>query len=186
MATAPLAGSCSRRFRTSGTASASPSFTTPTGREFQDGNNPTGQTGVGWLIKANGAYQFPYDITAAANFNAVQGEQRVMTINGPGTVYGGVNSAGANTTISYTTLEFQSRDETRFDTKKLLDLSVQKSISFRGGKQRVKLSFDAFNVFNINTVQSYVSNNMSLTTSVIAPASIVPPRVFRVGASLQF
>jgi hypothetical protein len=164
----------------------SPSFTNPTGREFQEGNMPTGQTGVGWLIKANGAYQFGWDITAAANFNAVQGQERVMTINGPGSVYGGVNSSGAATTISYTTLEFQERDKSRFATTKLLDLSLQKSLRFRGGKNRVKLSLDAFNVFNINTITGFASNNLSLTTNVVAPSTIVPPRVFRVGASLQF
>jgi hypothetical protein len=166
--------------------SGSTSFTNPTGREFQEGNMPTGQTGVGWLYKANGAYQFGWDITASANFNMVQGQQRVMTINGPGSVYGGISSSGANTTISYGTLEYQPRDDSRFATTKLLDLSAQKSIRFRGGKNRVKLSLDAFNVFNINTIQSYASNNLSLVTSVVAPASIVPPRVFRVGASLQF
>jgi hypothetical protein len=171
----------------------SPTFTNPTGREFQEGNDPTGQTGVNWLVKANGAYQFGWDITAAANFNAVQGQQRVMTINGPGAVYGGISSTGAATTINVptppqnaaNTLEFQPRDTTRFATTKLLDLSLQKSLRFRGGKNRVKLSLDAFNVFNINTIQSFATNNLSLS-NVVAPASIVPPRVFRVGASLQF
>jgi hypothetical protein len=164
----------------------SPNFINPTGAEYQQATDPTGQTGVGWLIKANGAYQFAYDITAAANFNAVQGQQRVMTINGPGAVYGGLSSTGGATTITYNTLEFQNRDTERFATTKLLDLSVQKTIRFRGGKNRVKLSLDAFNIFNSNTIQSYVSNNLSQTANVVAPASITPPRVFRVGASLQF
>jgi hypothetical protein len=171
-----------------------PTFTNPTGYEFRQGNEPTGQTGVGWLVKANGAYQFGWDITAAANFNAVQGQQRVMTINGPGPVYGGISSTGAATTINVptppqnaaNTLEFQPRDTTRFDTTKLLDLSVQKSIRFNGGKNRVKLAFDAFNVFNIDTITSFASNNLSLVTNVVAPSAIVPPRIFRVGASVQF
>ena len=38
----------------------------PTGYEFVSGFNPTGQNGVTMLFKANGAYQFPLDITASA------------------------------------------------------------------------------------------------------------------------
>ena len=158
----------------------------PTGYEFITGQNPTGQTGVRKLFKANGSYQFPWDISASANFNVAEGQQRVMVINGPGSVYGGVNSSGAATTISYGTLEFQSRDKSRFKTTKLLDLSLYKAIRFRGGKNRLKLTADGFNMFNINTIQGYASNNLSLPTSVVAPSSIVPPRVFRFGASIQF
>ncbi len=138
------------------------------------------------LFKANGAYQFNWDITASTNLNIVEGQQRVMVINGPGSVYGGVNANGGATTISYGTLEFQPRDKSRYDTTKLLDLSLQKAIRFRGGRNRVKLSLDAFNVFNINTIQSFASNNLSQPSSVVAPRSIVPPRVFRFGASIAF
>ena len=57
--------------------------------------------------------------------------------------------------------------------------------NFRGGKNRVKLMFDAFNVFNTNTILSYSSNNRS-SSSFSSPSSIVPPRVFRIGASISF
>ena len=50
-------------------------------------------------------------------------------MNGPGNVYGGVNAAGADTTISYTTLEFQPRDGFRFGDTKMLDLGLQKRFS---------------------------------------------------------
>jgi hypothetical protein len=164
----------------------SPSFGNPTGYEFINGQNPTLQTGVTKIFKASGSYQFPWDITASANLNINEGAQRVMFINGPGQVYGGVNAAGAPSPISYGALEFQPRDKSRFATTKLLDLGLQKSVKFRGGKNRVKLMLDAFNVFNINTIQGYASNNLSQTSSVLAPSSIVPPRVIRVGASFTF
>ena len=61
------------------------------------------------MIKLNGSYDLPWGITAAGNFNMFQGGARTLTMNGPGNVYGGVNAAGAATTISYTTLEFQDR-----------------------------------------------------------------------------
>ena len=45
--------------------------------------------------------------------------------------------------------------------------------------------FDAFNVFNINTITGYSSNNIS-SANFIAPTAIVPPRVFRFGAQIAF
>ena len=51
-----------------------------------------------------------------------------------------------------TTLTFQPTGTTRFGATKLLDLGAQKVFTFRGGKNRLKLMFDAFNIFNINTI----------------------------------
>ncbi len=164
----------------------SPSFGNPTGYEFINGQNPTLQPGVTKIFKGSGSYQFPWDVTASANLNVVEGQQRVMVINGPGQVYGGVNANGAPSPISYGTLEFQPRDKSRFATTKILDLGLQKAVKFRGGKNRVKVMLDAFNVFNINTIQGYASNNLSQPSSVVAPSSIVPPRVIRVGATFTF
>jgi hypothetical protein len=113
------------------------------------------------------------------------GATRTLTINGPGSVYGGVNAAGAATTISYTTLEFQDRDAFRFDAIKLLDLGAQKVFQFNGGRQRIKLILDAFNVFNINTITAYASGNLSLAGGT-QPSTIVSPRVFRIGTQFVF
>jgi hypothetical protein len=45
--------------------------------------------------------------------------------------------------------------------------------------------FDAFNVFNINTITNYSSDNSSLA-GFTQPTAIIAPRVFRVGARLAF
>jgi hypothetical protein len=95
-------------------------------------------------------------------------------------VYGGTTG-----TISYGTLELEPRGSTRLASTKILDLSVQKTFSFNGGKRRLKLLFDAFNVYNVNTVTQWASQNRSLS-SFTAPNTIVPPRVFRVGAQIGF
>ena len=58
-------------------------------------------------------------------------------------------------------------------------------IKFRGGKNRVKLMLDGFNLFNVNTITAYASGNQSVA-GFTQPSTIVPPRVFRVGASLNF
>ena len=68
---------------------------------------------------------------------------------------------------------------------KLLDLGVQKVFRFNSGKQRLKLMADGFNLFNEATILSYSSNNQSVANFTL-PASIVPPRVFRFGATIQF
>ena len=166
-------------------------YINPTGREFRDGVSFIGR----YIYKAQGSYQFPWDITASANFNWIDGAAGHPTaaastpndavINGPGAVYGGVNSLGAPTTISYTTLLFQPRDAERLPSVKLLDLGLQKSFRFNGGKNRVKFMADGFNIMNANTIQAYSSANRSLATYT-SPSTIVPPRVFRIGATVNF
>jgi hypothetical protein len=113
------------------------------------------------------------------------GGLRTLSVNGPGTVYGGVNQNGTPVNITYTTLTFQPRNTTRFGATKLLDMGVQKVFSFRDGRNRVKLMFDAFNVFNVNTVTGWSSSNLS-TINFNSPSNIIPPRVFRLGATVAF
>ncbi|MEZ5320302.1 MAG: hypothetical protein R2752_23065, partial [Vicinamibacterales bacterium] len=156
----------------------------PTGREYQDGVSTIAK----YLFKASGSYALPWGVTASANLNWNQGGTRTLTITGPGSVpgSGGLTSSGAAASnLTYNTLEFQPRDSFRYDSTTLLDAGVHKTFSFSGGKYRVKVMGDAFNIFNIATVQSYSSGNLSLATSSQV-ASIVPPRVFRVGAQITF
>ncbi len=163
----------------------SPTYNNPTNRRFAHGFGPGGQADTGYIFKASGSYALPWDITAAANFNMNQGFVRVVSINGPGNVYGGLNSAGNPTTIAYGqgSLWVEPRGDTRLEAQKLLDLGVQKTFTF--GPRHVKLTFDAFNVFNINTVRSWVSNNRS-AVGFTQPSGIVPPRVFRIGTQIAF
>jgi hypothetical protein len=152
------------------------SFVNPTGFEFQNGVSTISR----YLFKAQGSYSLPWDINLSANFNWNEGGTRTLTIDGPGSVPGGTTG-----NITYNTLEFGPRDQFRFDAVKLLDIGVQKIFSFRGGKNRLKLMLDGFNMFNDNTIRGYASNNLSRAGSV-QPDEIVPPRVFRFGASIQF
>jgi hypothetical protein len=154
----------------------------PTGIAYQDGVSTIAK----YVIKLNGSYDLPWGFQAAGNFNMFQGATRTLTINGPGNVYGGVNAAGADTTISYSTLEFQPRNGFRFGATKMLDLGLQKKVALGpGDRLRLQLMLDLFNVFNVNEVLTYSSNNVSLPAST-APASIIPPRVLRIGARVKF
>src|SRR5262245_55464358 len=152
-------------------------FINPTGLEYQNGVSTIAK----YLYKAQGSYQFPWDITVSGNFNANQGGTRTVQINGPGSVYGGTTG-----TITYNTLRYQGDQTVRFDAVKLLDMGVTKAFVFRGGRNRLKLTLDGFNLFNVSTIQGYVSNTISNTTGFVQPNSIVPPRVFRVGTAITF
>ena len=172
----------------------SATFINPTGAAFQNGFfNTTNGNSSRYIYKASGSYVSPWEITAAANYNLLDGQVRQMTINGPGSVYGGVNTAGTATPLTYNTLAFQNVGQTRLKATSLLDLSAQKTFKFNGGKQSVKAMLDCFNVLNVNTpanntgtgTNAYVSNNLSLQTSNQL-ASILPPRIFRVGFALTF
>jgi hypothetical protein len=158
------------------------SYTNPTGVEFTNTRSTIGR----YLLKVAGTYSMNWGINVSANLNVNDGSTRTISVNGPGNVYGGVSSTGAATTIGpYNTLTFQPAGSTRLQPTKLLDLGAQKVFTFRGGKNRVKLMFDAFNIFNINTVITYSSNSLS-STNFSNPTVIVAPRVFRVGAQVVF
>ena len=157
-------------------------FSNPTGRIYRDGVSTLAK----YVLKLNGSYELPWGIVAAGNLNMFQGASRTLTMDGPGNVYGGVNAAGNPTTISYTTLEFQNRNETRIEDTKMLDLGVQYVLRVGPGeKYQVRFMADLFNVFNVNTVLSYASGNVS-TANATAPSSIIPPRVLRLGVRMLF
>jgi hypothetical protein len=154
----------------------SSTFVDPTGFEFRHGVSTISR----YLFKAQGSYTLPWDVNLSANFNMNEGDTRTLTINGPGATPGGTTG-----TITRNTLEFTSRNEFRFEPVKLLDMGVQKIFKFRGGKNRIKLMLDGFNILNEATIQGYVSGNKSLA-GFTQPNNIVAPRVFRLGASLNF
>jgi hypothetical protein len=156
-------------------------YTNPTGIQFSDGRSTLAR----YIIKVNGAYQGPWGIMTGANLNVNDGATRTLSINGPGSVYGGVRQTGAAVSVNYATLNFEPAGTTRLKPTEILDLNASKTVSFSGGKYRLKITADAFNVFNTNTILGYSSNNRSATT-FSSPASLVAPRIFRIGMALNF
>ncbi|MBA3948563.1 MAG: carboxypeptidase regulatory-like domain-containing protein [Acidobacteria bacterium] len=151
----------------------------PTGDEFLEGASTIAK----YVFKMNGSYQFPWGVMASANFNMNHGavRQTAVVIDGPGDVYGGTTGQ-----ISYDTLQFQARDEFRYDPAPLLDLGVHKTFALGSSeKYRFKLMLDMFNILNTNTIIDYSSDNFS-QASFSAPSAIVPPRVFRIGGTINF
>ena len=167
------------------------SFTNPTGVEYVDGRN----TGARYLFKVNGSYDLPWGVFFSTNFNMNDGANRSMLINGPGAVYGGTTG-----TITYgggnppnNTLAFEPAGSTRLERTILWDLGLNKTFTFRGGKNRIKATIDGFNILNASPVLGYFSNNLSSLGSTANPIlpkdridSILPPRVFRAGVTFWF
>ncbi len=145
--------------------------------DYANGNN----TGARYIFKLNGSYDLPWGVTASMNLNVNDGAIRTLSINGPGNVFGGVGQG----TINRATIQFQPSNTTRFERTQLLDVSLQKQFTFRGGQNRIKVMLDGFNMLNTPTVLGYSSNNLSLTTNTRV-SSIIPPRVFRIGAQINF
>jgi hypothetical protein len=146
-----------------------------------------------YLIKFNGSYDLPWGIMASTNVNINDGGIRNLDIDGPGQVYGGLNNSGNPTTINYGVLQFEPNGSTRFERTVLWDLGIHKTFTFRGGQNRIKLMVDGFNILNKAHITNFSSNNISLTGSTSNPIpqsqrirSIIPPRIFRVGASISF
>lgn len=165
------------------------SFTNPTGIEYTEGTN----AGARYLFKLNGSYDLPWGVMASTNLNINDGDARTMVINGPGNVYGGVSSTGAATTISYGTLTFEQRGTTRFEKTAIWDMGLSKTFNLRNGANRVKVTLDGFNILNSSTVTSFSSSNLSLqgtATNPVLPVDringLIPPRVFRIGATFNF
>ncbi|HEX6322871.1 MAG TPA: hypothetical protein VFZ36_04025, partial [Vicinamibacterales bacterium] len=153
------------------------SASNPTGIEFREGVSTLSR----YVFKVNGSYALPWGIMASGNFNMNDGSVRILEMDGPGDVYGGTTGQ-----ISYDELEFQDRDSERFDPAPLLDLAVHKTFALGNNERfRLKLMFDMFNILNTNTIIDYSSDNIN-RTSFTAPEDIVPPRVFRVGATFHF
>ena len=145
---------------------------------------------VRYLIKFSGAVQLPAGFMLAQNTMIQEGNNRVITFNAPICRSGGLTTTGAtapcldgatNPTVG---LRVEPTGSTHLPSTALTDLALSKQ--FRLARSR-SFTFEAtlFNLFNVNTIRGYSSNNLSNST-FNRVSSIVPPRVLRLFARLQF
>ena len=152
-------------------------YTDPTGVEYDNGFSNLSR----YVFKLNGSYDLPWGITSSMNLNINDGGTRTLTMNGPGPVFGGVGQS----TINRRTIQFQPVNSFRYEKSMLLDLSLQKTFSFRDGRNRIKIMVDGFNILNKATVLGYSSSNVSIANSTRV-SRILPARVFRIGTQINF
>ena len=67
------------------------SYTNPTGVQFTDGRSTIAR----YLLRVSGTYALAWGITASGNLTVNDGATRTLSINGPGGVYGGNTTSGA-------------------------------------------------------------------------------------------
>ncbi len=136
-------------------------------------NAEINQSEVGWekTAKASGAYMFPADILASANFEYRSGLSwaRQVLFTNPGT-------------IPSITLNAEPMGTRQMPSTSILDLRVQKAFALRSG-QRVLARINLYNALNVNAVTGLI---MRSGATFLRPTAIVPPRVMELSASYEF
>jgi hypothetical protein len=160
--------------------------------EFDQTNNSLqlGYNGqVRYVVKFNGAVQLPMGFTLSQNTIIQEGNGRTISFNGSGLCRsGGLTTTGANAACldgnNTPTFQAEPTGTTHLPSIMLTDLALAKQFRFARGRT---ISFDVtmFNIFNVNTIRGYSSNNLSQATFTRV-SSIVPPRVVRVFARVSF
>jgi hypothetical protein len=140
-------------------------------------------------VKFSGAVQLPGGFTLAQNTIIQEGNARTITFNAPVCRFGGLNASGAATCLetgNNPQIQFitEPSGTTHLPTTSLTDLALSKQFRLARGRA---VTFEAtlFNLFNVNTIRGYSSSNLSQTTFTRV-SSIVPPRVLRVFARVNF
>jgi len=129
-----------------------------------------------WQIKANGSYQLPWRITAAANYELRSGDPWARTVR----ITGG-------RTIPNFTMPVESRDANRLPKHTLLDARLSKTVSLWHA-QRLDLQLNVFNVLNANTVQGVQTRSGATFGQPIDSGgyTILPPRIVQLGVTYRF
>jgi hypothetical protein len=124
-----------------------------------------------WSGKLMGSYHAPFNVNVSALYNFLRGTARQR-------IYQFRNVPNATTV----TLPLEPIGASRDPNQHVVNLKASRPIQL-GGQRRLSLSFDVFNLFNVNTATTtrYVSS-----TTYGAISAILPPRIARVGLEFAF
>jgi hypothetical protein len=146
-------------------------------------------------LKLAGTIPLPWGVTfsGALQSNQAPNSSRVMTATRGTTRYPETCPApcpaGAvilPSTIFYqTTLTVDLAPGGAVFNERITQLDLKASKTFRIGRVSVSPQLEAFNVFNADTIVSYLSTNV-LATSFLQPNSIVQPRMVGFGATVRW
>jgi hypothetical protein len=124
-----------------------------------------------WSAKIHGTYQAPWDIRVTPFLRHQSGQPFGRTF-----VTDELNYAPSVRILA------EPLESRRMDNVTLVDLRVEKGFHLRSGA-RVAAFVDTFNLLNANPEQNI---NWSSGESFLRPLNIVPPRLARVGARLEW
>lgn len=124
-----------------------------------------------WSGKIMGSYRAPYDVTVSSIYNFLAGISRQRT-------YTFRNVPNATSV----TIPLEALGASRDPAQHVVNVRAMKPIRLSGAK-KLALSFEIFNMFNVNTATTvrYVSSS-----TYGAISAILPPRVARIGAEFTF
>jgi hypothetical protein len=151
----------------------------PTNLTFQNGyeggiqDATTASRNLPVVGKLGGMYQFPWAITAAANFIGQSGGPFNLNLLSP-------TRTGS---LGTTDVLLQPKSSIRYDPYYQLDLHVDKAVKI-GGARRFTLNADLFNAFNNNVVLARTLRQNSSSANTIT--TLLAPRVARFGIKVNF
>jgi hypothetical protein len=144
----------------------------PTNYEFIDGRDSAGLNGARWLGKIAGMYALPWSMSVSAFYNLREGLQFNRTIQSP-------NRTGSGGTVN---VRIDPQGSKHYPVHKQLDINWDKTLPL--GKRRITFSATAFNVLNASTLLGRETRQDFARANYVT--SILAPRVFRVGAKVNF
>jgi hypothetical protein len=149
------------------------------------------QTVTNWNFKVFGSYQAPWSITATGSVRHQSGTaiSRDVALNG---------QPGQNITMTgNNAYEAEPNGAYRTDNVTVTDAKLERR--FRFGGRSLSAFLDVFNIFNVNPAnigaQGTIVGRPTVTLAdgsrvqvqgFLRPTAIVPPRIFRIGARLNF
>jgi hypothetical protein len=159
--------------------STSPLSADPIGINFMLTPNPAApnrQKTTTYHFQFLGRYTFPYQVAFAANFRYQSGFPYAPIVPD------GVTSPGLNLSNYGAPFFTQNLDQNRSDNVGLLNFRLDKSIAV-GKKAKITGMLDIYNVLNVDAVTNF---NLGLGSSYKRVIATLDPRVFQVGARLEF
>jgi hypothetical protein len=155
------------------------------------------ELGIPWnkTLKLAGSIPLPFDITlsGALQSNQAPNSARVMTATRGTTRYPSTCPApcpaGAiilpSNVFAQSTLTVDLVPGSSVFNERITQLDIKASKTFRIGRVSVQPQFEAFNIFNADTIVSYLSTNV-LASSFLRPNSIVQPRMVGVATTVRW
>jgi len=124
-----------------------------------------------WSGKLMGSYRAPFDVNLSALYNFLAGTPRQRTYQ--------FRTVPNATSV---TIPLEEWGAHRDPNQHVVNLKAARNFRFKG-QNRLQLSFDIFNLFNVNTATTirYVSSD-----TYGAISAILPPRIARIGVEYSF
>lgn len=129
-------------------------------------------------LKFAGTYHLPWDLTAAATYQNVPGVPITAAYAVPAAAVTSALGRPSSTTVSLALMPAVAKY-----TDRINQLDVRATRPFDLGHLRVRAHFDVYNLFNASAVQA---RNNTYGARWLTPTSIVPGRLIKLAAQLDF